>query len=90
MDFVMSIITALLSLFVTLPLCYVSSFSLGRVQSLNESIYCTNWYKFPINYQHYIIMMLMPAQNTHEFTGYSIINCSLETFRKVQKSNTFR
>lgn len=89
MDFIIKIFAFLISLVVTFPYCYAATNASCSIQSLNESVFNAIWYKLPVKYQHYIKMMLMPPQNTRQLSGYDLIDCSLETFRKVNSAPLF-
>lgn len=82
--FITCLVSVLLSLLITFPFCYECTSAFYRLTSLNESIYNLIWYKLPVKYQPYIGMMLTPVQNVRELSGYDLIACSLETFRKVK------
>lgn len=74
----------------TYPYCYAATFASESIQSLNASVFNAIWYNLSVKYQHYIGMMLMPSKKHVNFrhVNYDVINCSLETFRKVITSNT--
>lgn len=50
------------------------------------------WYKFPVNLQKYVLMIIANAQRPQIFSGLGIIDLSLMSFMKVMRiffSNTF-
>lgn len=83
-DFTLKLIAAAVSLLLTYPYCNMASTAFSNVQLLHAWVFDIKWYKMPVKYQLYIKMMLIPAQNTRELSGYHVIDCSLETFRKVK------
>lgn len=81
--FVNIVFTAIISLAVTYPFCFHSTNAFESMISINQNVYNIVWYKLPVKYQHYIKLMLIPSEHIRELSGYGLINCSLETFRKV-------
>lgn len=89
LNFLYCLIAAIVSLFAIFPYCYAATNAFECIKSLNASVFTASWYELPVKYQHYTKLMLIPAQRARELSGYDLINCSLETFRKVNMDFQF-
>lgn len=52
--------------------------STGRV------VFESNWYSHPIEIQKYVILIIARSQQPTYFTGIGVLDCTLETFGKVE------
>lgn len=83
MNLMMMIAGMLLALSSILPYCYYAS-RISFAISLNAyHAYQSNWYLFTIEQQRSLQMILAYSQIKRNFTGYDIIDCSLEVFLMV-------
>lgn len=83
MNFVMMAIGIHLALGSILPYCYYAS-RISHTVGLNAAhAYSSNWYLFTIDQQRCLQMILTHAQVKRNFTGYGIIDCSMEVFLMV-------
>lgn len=48
-----------------------------------RAIYNSHWYKYPIELQPFLMMMMRRAQKPFYFTGYEFGQCSMENFTAV-------
>lgn len=65
--------------------CYLGAQLTAKAAEVNESIYGTEWYNYPPNIQMYMILIMKRAQKPFIITGYSLVSCSLESFKDVSK-----
>lgn len=81
-------ISAMSSIIAILPYCYYSTIITNRLQQIADDIYYNSlWYKLPSKFKKYHILSIAAAQRPRFFTGYGIINCSVEICKKVQNSS---
>lgn len=55
-----------------------------KAAQVNESIYDTKWYTFPPKAQLLMILIMKRAQKPFVMTGYSLVSCSLQSFKEVK------
>lgn len=51
--------------------------------STAEIVYNTFWYTYPVDSQRLIVQMIQRGQTPFHLKGFDIVDCSLETFLKV-------
>lgn len=49
-----------------------------------EDIYGISWYRQPIQYQKYVVIILMESQRPQRFHGFKIAYCNFEIYMKVR------
>lgn len=54
-----------------------------KAAQVNESIYDTKWYTYPPKTQLLMILIMKRAQKPFVMTGYSLVSCSLQSFKEV-------
>lgn len=62
---------------------YFANLVTDRVLAIGDSVYSLNWYDQPVGIQKYIVLMVVRSQERVQFTGLSLISCSIEVFGKV-------
>lgn len=67
----------------TLSFCYLSTRVSYKLLDLGDISYNSMWYKYPANYQKYVLNLVMFAQKPQYFTGFGVVNCTLELFAVV-------
>lgn len=83
-DFFILVFASTVSIATTLPYCYYSTHVSLCLQGIGDSAYKTaDWPLFPPVIQKYILLIVGNSQQKRFFTGYNILNCSCETFKKV-------
>lgn len=63
--------------------CFVGSFTTENFWRYADASYETLWYKFPVNLQKYLRMIIANAHRPRIFNGLGIINLSLMSFMMV-------
>lgn len=63
--------------------CYFGSNMTAKSFSVAEIPYSAHWYLFPLKSQRLIVQMIHQAQTSFILKGYSIVDCSLPTYAKV-------
>lgn len=66
-----------------LAFCYVGHLATSKCETINARIYQNMWYKYPVELQKHIILMMMRSQKPYIFRGYSYLVCSLPAFKEV-------
>lgn len=86
MDYLL-VVSAISILTIWLPLFYMLcdfgehvTIASGR---LNTSFYSNSWYLCPIEMQRYFLVILLAAQKPLYMEGFARLNCSRETFKRV-------
>lgn len=64
-------------------LCYLGDMATSKCATTNEDVYHTNWYKYPVKMQKFIILIMMRSQKQFVFKGFSLLQCSLPAFKEV-------
>lgn len=67
----------------TWTLCYYASEMTWNFKLFAWETYKSAWYTFPIAEQRIIDQMLMFGQQEVQFTGFNIVDCSVQTFASV-------
>lgn len=77
-----------LSLMWTFTLCYMGTSTTHLMSEIGDMVYNRNWYSYPTYLRQYIIMIIARSQRTIYFTGFQIVDCTLEVFTKVNWHST--
>lgn len=54
-----------------------------RIATMSNTAYYSKWFECPLMLQKYIILIIARSQEPMQFTGYGIIDCTLESLGKV-------
>lgn len=65
-------------------LCFFGDSVTHKFDELNDCIYASLWYKYPLDVQKSMILVLARTQQPFFFAGYFISSCSLERFKDVR------
>lgn len=52
---------------------------------LSERIYQSEWYRYPVCTQRFVLIMIMRAQHSFHVSAYGIVRCNLENFVGVSE-----
>lgn len=63
--------------------CYFATFATGRISSIGNVVYSSNWYNFPPNTRKYVTLVIARSQQPLYFSGLGLIRCTLELFGNV-------
>lgn len=78
------------SFFTQILLNYISCYHANNVTVKSSSVadiaYDMRWYMFPVQEQRLIIRMIQRAQKPFHLMGFGIVDCTLATFLKVNKT----
>lgn len=77
---VISILTSAGNIFLY---CYVGSHTTTTFLRFSDIPYESLWYKFPVDLQKYLHLIIANAQRPRAFDGYAIMDLNLVTFVKV-------
>ena len=69
--------------------CYYATFATDRLADLSQTAYNSNWLDWPPEHQNYLILIMARSQEPVRFTGFGLIDCSLEVFGKVSRLHHF-
>lgn len=64
--------------------CYLGDQMTCKAAEVNESIYDTEWYSYPNKIQMLMILVMKRAQKPFVLTGFSLVSCSLTSFKEVR------
>lgn len=81
----MLIVSALYNTGSALLYCYMSELTFSKLGNLDKAIYHSKWYLYPNSLQKDLIIVIGNSQRAKYFTGFGMINLSLNTFSKVSK-----
>lgn len=82
-NYFVGIVATALSFCGILPHCYNATVATLRLQGVADDIYNSMWYKMPSKFKKLYILSIAVAQRPRYFTAFGIVQCSLETFKKV-------
>lgn len=87
------LLNSLLSLSACVPamflLCHLGQRITSDFDALNVSVYQVLWYRLPTQMQRNFVPILMVTQKSMVFSAIGELNCSHETFKRVNYSFTF-
>lgn len=63
--------------------CYFANMASDRLSSLGNTVFATNWYDYPVEWQKFVILMVERSQKPVYFKGLHLIKCTLEVFGTV-------
>lgn len=63
--------------------CYVGTFTTVKFLRFSDAAYESLWYKFPVELQKYLRLIIADAQRSRAFDGYGVMDLNLVTFAKV-------
>lgn len=63
--------------------CLTGSFTTNQFLRFADEAYESMWYKFPVDLQQYLRLIIANAQRRRVFHGFNFIELSLMTFGKV-------
>lgn len=66
--------------------CFAGTLATESFLKCAEYTYDIRWYLQPIEYQKYIIIILMESQKEFRFHGFKIAYCNFEIYMKVRMS----
>lgn len=52
---------------------------------LSEMVYQTEWYRYPVCIQRFVLIVIMRAQHSFHVSAYGVVRCNLENFVGVSK-----
>lgn len=83
LDVEVAIVTASFFLQMVFVFGYFADQLKAEAFKMNESIYCSEWYRFPPKIQMFMIYVMRRAQKPYLLQGLSLTNCSLQSFMDV-------
>lgn len=84
LDFIFCIIVVVCSLIWPYIYCQFASFITERISRVDDSIYGSNWYNYPVGVQKYLILIIALSERPIYFTGFGLMKCTLEMFGAVR------
>lgn len=67
--------------------CYFGNLVTIKLAEIADASYSMLWYKYPLQQQKYVILLLVRAQRPFYLTGYFRTSCTLERFTGVSISD---
>lgn len=64
--------------------CFSGSMATESLLKNADDAYDIEWYRQPVKYQKYVVILIMEAQRPLRFHGYKIAYCNCEIFLKVK------
>lgn len=83
MDIFVAFLSIIMSTGNILLYCYVGSLTTDLFHSYGDISYESLWYKFPVNLQQYLRLIIADAQRPRVFRGFGYLTLSLMLFTKV-------
>lgn len=76
-----SIAIGLFSMFI---FCFIADFIVKYLTGIGDMVYLqSEWYRYPIQLQKHLTLIIGQSQLPFEFNGFKIIGCNLITFGNV-------
>lgn len=69
--------------------CHFGSQTTERFENIGIFVYELNWYRYPIELQKHLQMIILSSQKGCYIEGYCNTQCTRETFKQVNSSNWF-
>lgn len=69
--------------------CYVGTVTTVKFLQFSDAVYESLWYKFPVELQKYLRLIIANAQRPRAFDGFGIMDLNLVAFTKVSSSSNF-
>lgn len=63
--------------------CYFGNVLTFNLLQLGDTVYCSEWYNYPIDVQQYIVMILRRTQKPFIISALGMMPCTLENFQAV-------
>lgn len=63
--------------------CYFGDYTSNTFKDYPRYLFESNWYKLPIEYQKYFILIIASSQRPLTYDGFRLVSLNLETFLKV-------
>lgn len=65
--------------------CEFGDMLIDQFESLDEKVYRSHWYAYPIEMQQMTLILMSSTQRLAPFRGYGNIICTRDTFKMVGK-----
>lgn len=78
-----SLITTSAVVLIIMIFCYFGNMVTTKFSDVAFKAYSSYWYKYPIELQPYILMIINQSQNEFLFEGFKFAQCSLDSFARV-------
>lgn len=78
------LISLLYAIFYLFALCLCGEFTRVTFLKYSDRLYEHQWYSLPVLLQKNLLIMMMNMNSPSIYTGYGIVNLSLESFTKVK------
>lgn len=82
-DFIFCLNCLVAESFMNFISCYYSDYVCDQFYDMADIAYAVNWYKFSLNEQRYIQLIVLRAQKRFKLTGCKMFVCSMETYLQV-------
>lgn len=79
----LALLASMCAFIVMLSMSYISTKISSELLDISDIIYQSAWYEHSEPSKKLLSLMLMKAQDTVSFTGFSIVSSTLETFVSV-------
>lgn len=79
----MDIIAVICALLWSSLYCHFGNSASDHVLEIGDIVYGLNWFEQPLEMQKYMILIMARSKRRIEFSGFSLITCSMEMFGKV-------
>lgn len=64
--------------------CYYGKLATDSFEKMADSLYMSNWMRFPIHLQKHLILIIQNSRRPIEYQGFfAVFTVNLETFTKV-------
>lgn len=63
--------------------CFFGKMTTESYEQAADSLYDFDWHELPLKYRKYLVIMMIDAQQSLEYSGFGVAVLNLETFRKV-------
>lgn len=85
LDLLAIILSVLCATVTMLLMCYLSHKITTELFEISDIIYQSSWYEYSEPSKRLLLLMMMKAQRPVEFSGFGLINSSLETYLKASE-----
>lgn len=65
--------------------CFFGNKLTDDLLSMNDLVYESEWYHYPVQTQRYLILIMARAQQPFYISAYNVMPCTLENYGKVNE-----
>lgn len=64
-------------------ICYYGDLVTTTLMEISESTYQTLWYRQPLKYRLYTMLLIQYSHKQYNVSGYGLVDCNMESYSGV-------